>query len=88
MAHVYVYKAQPLGDQRVQSKTIHIEETFPTTSGIRESDALMMENADKLERALHSLPGGIYDRLLGLMLKRKASHFIVSHTWAEEATND
>ncbi len=37
------------------------------------------EQGAKLEEALHSvLPGGTYDRLLGCMLTRKASHFVIS----------
>lgn len=43
-------------------------------------DAFCDREAETIEDALISaLPGGVYDRLLGLMLKRKASHFRVSH---------
>lgn len=45
-----------------------------------EQASVFAEHADVIEDALfRSLPGGLYDRLLGRMLQRKASHFIVSH---------
>ena len=47
-------------------------------------DAQFTADAEAIEDALiHSLPGGTYDRLLGLMLARKASHFRVSHFVSE-----
>lgn len=47
-------------------------------------EALFLEEAQTLENALYEvLPSGVYDRLIGLMLIRKSSHFIVSHVYAE-----
>lgn len=54
------------------------------------ADTTLQEQADifareavSVEAALfEAMPGGLYDRLLGAMLARKASHLIVSHQWA------
>lgn len=43
-------------------------------------DEIFAAEATQVEIALfQSLPGGLYDRLLGAMLARKSSHFIVRH---------
>ena len=64
------------------------EDTVITISGQRNLDKLTLNEvgqffdleAQKLFDALYnSLPGGTFDRLTGLMLAKKASHFIVSH---------
>jgi len=45
-----------------------------------EADGWYEAEARKIERLLYAtLPGGTYDKLAGLMLLRKASHFRVSH---------
>lgn len=81
MAHVYVYKAQPIAeDGYVQSKTIHVEETMPAARDSDEYHGQMAADARKVEEALyHSLPRGTYDRLLGLMLQRMANTFVVAY---------
>jgi hypothetical protein len=79
MAHIYVYKAQPMGDKmHIQSKTLHIEEDLPNSDTIGEGDALMELDADKIVEALYnSLPGGTFDRVLVGMLKKRAAHLHV-----------
>lgn len=80
MAHVYVHKAHPVGEQHVQPRTLHVEQEMPADIQMPQAETLFASDASRLEDALyHSLPGGTYDRLLGAMLERKASHFIVSH---------
>ena len=80
MAHTYIHRAQPIGDETVKIRVIHIQETIPDCEDIPEADTLLSLDANKLHEALYqSLPGGTYDRLLGLMLQKKASHFIVPH---------
>ena len=82
MSTVYVHKAQPIGDGVVQDKTIILSASIPHCE-MAEADSIMELDADKLHQALYyTLPGGTYDRLLCLMLKKKSSHFIVPH--AEE----
>jgi len=79
-----VYRAQPIGDKEAPWCQIEIGVPIPRRETLEEGAFLFELDAKQLEFALHeSLPGGTYDRLLGLMLKRKASHFIVSHTKLE-----
>jgi hypothetical protein len=78
-----IAKAQPVGDQQVNDINIDISFTCPDFEGddcIQRANAFFIDQASDLEEALYnSLPGGTYDRLLGIMLKRKSTHFIVSH---------
>ena len=54
-----------------------IERNWPS---LEEQAAIFGEHAETIEQMLYAaMPGGLYDRLLGAMLKRKSSHFIVSH---------
>lgn len=81
-----IAKAQSTGDEEVKNITIEISDECPSfcdippaNNWVERSENFFMEQARDLEEALYnSLPGGTYDRLLGLMLKRRASHFIVS----------
>jgi hypothetical protein len=78
-------KAAPTGGQQTPDAYIYIDDDLPpwgpgTKTTLEEADAFFLADAQRLEEALHnSLPGGTYDRLCGLMLARKASHFRVSH---------
>ncbi len=76
---VNVYKAQRIGEEEVQSVLIRIDEEIPRPSSL--DDTEVFENdSQNLELLLHrALPGGTYDRLLGEMLRRQASKYIVSH---------
>jgi hypothetical protein len=59
---------------------ISISELAPRTETLAQQADVFATHADIVEAVLYeSMPGGLYDRLLGAMLKRKASHFIVSH---------
>jgi hypothetical protein len=73
-------------------RTLQAEPTEPITIVMdKEFPKMISENLDALdERFLAEarglcevlykhLPGGVFDRLLGEMLQRKASHFVVSH---------
>lgn len=83
MRDIYIFKAQP-SDHPVEDVKIHIEEEAPDWN-ITQQDKVFDVHAHLLENALYqSLPGGIYDRLLGKMLERKATHFRVSHTVGEK----
>lgn len=78
---LHVYKAQATGNQVVEDVVVSIETAFP--GGIVSlgfADAIFSKEAEALESALYgALPGGTYDRLLGKMLERKATHFVVAH---------
>lgn len=78
---VTVRKAAGIGEHTVPSATINITEPIPTPiNTLAEADRIFTADAQTLEQALHNaLPGGTYDRLLGLMLERKATHFIIAH---------
>ena len=86
MKTIKISKAQPIRDQKIESVTIEIDQEFPDT----ESDALgkLWHHGDAadLEGALYNaLPGGTYDRLLGMMLSRKASAYRVTYGQLEAA---
>jgi hypothetical protein len=84
MKTVQICKAEPAGGRIVESITLEIsqelrgEATKWDNSSLEEAERVFTEQATLIENALiDTLPGGVYSRLLGLMLKRKASYFIV-----------
>ena len=87
---INVYKAQGRATRReIDGQTIFITEPIPSPyemdTPIEDADRIFERDAQKLEEALYgSLPGGTYSRLLGLMLKRRACHFVVSFASLEE----
>lgn len=79
-------KAEPIGDQVIPTLVINIFALVPQLDSL-EMGKWYAEQAGLLERGLHNtLPGGTYDRLLGLMLARKASLFKVSYPELERKT--
>ena len=80
---ITISKAQPTGDQVIPDAHIHItgeQPEFDFRSGLAVWGIYFDEQAEAMELALHgSLPGGTYDRLLGRMLERKASHLRLAH---------
>ena len=83
---VDIFKAQRVGGDIVPSTTIRLGEEIPEpdtnlthSAFIAAVDKVFQDQAAALEVALHNaLPGGTYDKLLGLMLQRKATHFLVT----------
>jgi hypothetical protein len=76
------YKAQRFCEavDEVESATIVFDTPFPGKVNTREADNIFIFDAGKIEELLYEvLPGGTYDRLLGEMLSRKSTHYIVSH---------
>jgi hypothetical protein len=60
---------------------IIIDKEVPTFKVLGNQDDYFMRQAVVTEKLLYdTLPGGLYDRLLGEMLKRKATHFRVAHS--------
>lgn len=86
MKTIKTLKAQPtIADEPIQSVTIEIDTEGPDYDNLRSQAVAFLIVATELEDALyHSLPGGVYDRLVGLMLQRKSSHFIVAHGESDE----
>lgn len=82
MANITLCKAQDVrGIAPPEDCHIHIVEALPDLyeSGLDAAAAHFDQQAEELEVALvNCLPGGTYDRLLGRMLARKASHFRVA----------
>ncbi len=77
-ATVVVSKA----DNATQEIVIHIEGAIPADlhKSLGVIRAWFETQAATLELALYeTLPGGTYDRLLALMLQRKASLLVISH---------
>lgn len=86
MKRLQICQAMPTAETKVDGVVIEISlaligDTFLTEkSSPKEYESVFNLDAMTLEDALHSsLPGGTYDRLLGRMLARKSSHFVVSH---------
>jgi hypothetical protein len=82
MKAVEIYVGQPIGNYEPEHIAIILKNTFPDCKDkdwLEKSKSLFKSDAEKLEKILlDSLPGGTYDALLGEMLKRKASSFVVS----------
>jgi len=76
---IVVNKADPVGKQLVESVEIRIEAQLPHTKTLPEAARVYELDAIMLESALHdALPGGTYDRLLALMLNRRASYLAIT----------
>ena len=77
---LFLHKAKATGDQKIPDAEIRIELAFQSIDNLELYDRIFLDDAERLERLLYRcLPGGTYDRLLGKMLERKATHFVVSH---------
>jgi hypothetical protein len=83
---VRTFKAQPIVESEpVQSVTVEIDQAMPKFKDLTSQHVVFLAKAEELEHALYnSLPGGLYDRLLGAMLRRKSSHFIVAFGGRDE----
>jgi len=85
--HNYVMAAKA---DRNEGALLDICDNVPDYGGdLHEYAGFYTEQALAIERALYgSLPGGTYDRLLGLMLQRKSTHFRVAHDAPEEPEDE
>lgn len=79
---VDVHQAQPVAkDLPVANVTIDIRRPVPElpVGDVERYDNLYQQDATAIADALFaSLPGGTLDRLIAIMLTRKASHFVVA----------
>lgn len=80
-----IHKAQRrLVSEEVESANILIDREVPSFDRLEDADAVYLKDAQELCAVLYAtLPGGTFDRLLGEMLKIKASHFRVSFSKGE-----
>jgi hypothetical protein len=78
---IFAHKAKPVLETETPTTMITVGPVImPTFETIPQYDMVFEADAQEIEAALYnSLPGGTYDRLLGLMLRRVSCHFIVSH---------
>jgi len=79
---IEVYKAQRFtqSDDECPNATLIMKEEIPNFKTPEATNIQFVGNATAIENVLwNTLPGGTYDRLLGLMLKRRASHFVIAH---------
>lgn len=86
--HITVRAAQSSARNReVESVYLTITGCFPYATGKADLYAVtegFKEDAERVFLALRSLPGGTFDQLLILMLKKTASSFIVPHDFHDE----
>jgi len=83
MTTISIWKAQRIDEKPIDDLVIVITSEIPALDRVSLEVALYVD-AEKLERALHNaLPGGLYDRLLGQMLKRTASLYVVPRSSLE-----
>ncbi len=76
---IYKAQAQGIGDKEIISLSIEFAKEIPYGDP-EENEKLFEDQGRYLEKLLYSvLPGGTYDRLLGEMLRRRASKLIVSY---------
>lgn len=81
MKQINIRRAQPIGDQEIEELVISFSIEVPPVRELGEASAIFLADAEALCEALYSvLPGGTFDRLTSLMLAKKVTHFIVSHT--------
>ncbi|CAK0758920.1 hypothetical protein CCP3SC15_2440002 [Gammaproteobacteria bacterium] len=79
MSVIEICKAQPVGDQAIESVTILIHAALPAFETLEKQDGFTEGQAFVIEQVLHnSLPGATYDRLFAAMSLRVASHFRIS----------
>lgn len=81
---IKVFKAQPTGDQVIPDLELSATEPMPELMHVAESfyrpalTGVFEKEAEKIVDALiASLPGGTIDQVLALLLRRKASIYVV-----------
>lgn len=84
-----VFKAQAIGDQIIPDLNLSATEPMPSILNARESfyrpalTGVFEREAEKIVDALTaSLPGGTIDQVLALLLRRKASIYVVRNSEA------
>jgi hypothetical protein len=78
MKTIATYVASPIGDNEPDTVNLIINLPLPCFDSLAEAEAHHEAVASMIFDALvNSLPGGTFDRLLGLMHARKASLFSV-----------
>lgn len=77
---IVVSKANPVHGNEIEPVVIEVSNKLPQFARSEDVAAWFLGDAQLIENALHqSLPGGTYDRLLGLFVQRKASQLVVAY---------
>lgn len=86
MKSVQICRAEPGGAEVVEviieisCSLLNGDTELTEKSPYADHMAVFQREAKQIEEALYNaLPGGTYDQLVGLLLQRKASHFVVRH---------
>jgi len=69
MKTIEVYKAQPIGDQVIESVTLLLHDDVPHQSSLEESKDIYKSEAKKIMKALSVLPQGTKYQLLCMLLE-------------------
>lgn len=78
MKTISIMKAQAIGDQVIEGATIHINTDIGEINDTKQWAKRLDAEAELLADTLEStLPGGLFDRMLGILWLRKASLFAV-----------
>lgn len=84
MSTLKIYKAQGIGDRRVEALAIVAEEEIPNINDLEKSWRVYANQAKCIADAIFkALPGGTVDALLVEMLTRKASLLVIPHVLAD-----
>ena len=80
MKKTVIHIGQPVGGKIINPHEIILSGEFPSYEEEKNSLIIFSIESEKIEKILwDSLPGGTYDALLGMMLKRQASKFVVPY---------
>ncbi len=75
---IFTYKAQSIGDKKVEDIIILLTNEMPEFKTVEKSNRLFEMEASELAEVLcNTLPGGTLDRLIAKLLMKKASSFVV-----------
>lgn len=77
MIWIDAWKAQPIGDEKIDSVTLSLSRTFPGHKSLRLTRAHHKRNAKNVMRALGVLPQGTLHYLLIEMLKAKETFLVI-----------
>jgi hypothetical protein len=85
MKKTHFSKADPTGDGPVVSESVIFDQLLPDFKTLESARINYSREADVLEQVLFDvMPGGVYDQLLGAMLRRRGSLLRIPHNaWPE-----
>lgn len=92
MTVLSIHKAQPMGDQIIESLTISVALTLPYQLKIEVAEQKMSDDADCLVKLLHdTLPQGTWSRVVAEVARQWSSDqggIIAARAWYSGAEQD